>query len=290
MAKRTTKTGSQVTQQSRPETRSTASRLTEPNALRSRSAKQRSYRHTFLASVIARVDFASPIPLPPKGPPRKLVDVVAEHFPIPEHRITNRRHVEISPSGTKETNKSTTEWVYHGKDREKDTCLSDDYMYVQYNKYKSYAQLRSEFLDTLNTLFETYDDLQVKRLGLRYVNKIELEENTPTDWSKHLSQDLLGAFRLADSPTTVARVFSVMDFNYGDFSLRFQYGMPNPDYPSVICKKLFILDWDVFCTLLLRKEDVAERLDLFYSKVNSAFEQVITENLRKIMRGKHDRR
>jgi uncharacterized protein (TIGR04255 family) len=116
------------------------------------------------------------------------------------------------------------------------------------------------------------------------VNKVELKETHPTEWGKYLNENLLGIFKLADDAKTIARAFHILDFNYGDSNLRFQYGMPNADYPAPIRRKSFVLDFDAYCTLVLSQEEIGTYLDRFHDKIKVAFEQVITDDLRKKLR------
>jgi uncharacterized protein (TIGR04255 family) len=243
----------------------------------------RKYKRNFLVQVIARIDFGAPIPISPSGPPAKVIALLKKQFPIPEPRKVTERTIALGDSGASEVSHEKQEWLYHGKDREKTCHIADECMLIEYKKYHSYDQLRSEFLAIVNALFDAFDNLQVKRLGLRYIDKIEVDEKDPTDWSTYLSPNLLGSFNLADDRKTIARVFNVIEFNYGDYNLRFQYGMLNPDYPAPIRKKVFTLDWDAYCTLLLSKEEIAQNLERFRTKLKVAFEEVITDGARKKM-------
>ena len=75
-----------------------------------------------------------------------------------------------------------------------------------------------------------------------------------------------------------------MDFSYDDEQrMRFQYGMPNPDYPAPIKKKHFILDFDAYAEMLIDISELGDTLDTFHDRINSAFEQVIKDGLRKKM-------
>ncbi|MFZ0034865.1 MAG: hypothetical protein WAK60_07750 [Sedimentisphaerales bacterium] len=59
--------------------------------------------------------------------------------------------------------------------------------------------------------------------------------------------------------------------------------MFNPDYPAPIKKKIYTLDYDMYVTKLLGKTDIEQTLNRFHEKVNRSFEEVITDELRKIM-------
>ena len=128
-----------------------------------------------------------------------------------------------------------------------------------------------------------FPERQIARLGLRYINQVDIKEGAPTDWAEYLAPELCAIVNLADDVSKVSRAFHVLDFNYGGASLRFQFGISNPDHPAPIRRKSYILDYDVYTNVLLERHEVAEYLSAFHDKVNASFEQVITDKLRGLM-------
>ena len=248
------------------------------------------YQKSFLTQAIARIDFAEPLGLSAKGPADNIVNSLKRQFPIPERRTGLLKHLTVHLKG--EPEEKTTEireWHYYSRSRHKKLVITDHCMFIEYSKYNRFKTLRDDFLGLANVLFDTYDEVQVKRLGLRYVDTIDLDEPNPTQWSKYLIPDLLTTFTLADEQKTVARTFHVLEILHDDESrIRFQYGMPNPDFPARIKRKVFVLDWDVYCTILLDKAELARFLVIFHERARDAFEQVITEALRDKMGAMYD--
>lgn len=156
-------------------------------------------------------------------------------------------------------------------------------MVIEYIKYEYYKMLHDDFLSVSNALFDAYPKSQVKRLGLRYINNITISDEKPMEWDKYLKPELNSIFVIADNKNTISRVFHVLEFNYGEDSLRFQFGMFNPDYPAPIRKKTYTLDYDMYATKIFDKSNMENTLDHFHEKINHSFEEVITDELRKIM-------
>jgi uncharacterized protein (TIGR04255 family) len=243
----------------------------------------RKYRRNFLKQVIARIDFASPVVSLAQGPPKSVLSALISEFPVPEQKKQVVQQVVVTDADVQRARRETFQWHFHSKNRDKSVYIGSDAMYVEYKKYDRFESLRRDFLAVSNALFDTFGDLQVRRLGLRYIDNIEFpNEKNPTDWSKYLHKNLLASFHLGD-PSTISRAFHVIEFNYGDMSMRFQYGMPNPDFPASIKKKLFTLDYDAYCTALLGREEIERQLTEFHDKLKMSFEEVITDNLRKVM-------
>lgn len=243
----------------------------------------RKYKRNFLKQVIARADFLAPIPIPEGPLPKPILAVAKKQFPASEQKKELLKQMSVSSAGIREMQIEQFEWFYHNNAKTKTLRVAQNYMYVEYLKYDSFDALRNDFLSVMNALFDYTPPLQLKRLGLRYIDHIELKEPKPTEWSTYLSPNVLGSFALADDPSTISRAFHHMQFDYGDMRLRFQYGMPNSDFPAVIKKKLFVLDFDAFRDGEVSRSELEPLLIRCHEKIKAAFEEVITDGLRKKM-------
>lgn len=229
------------------------------------------------------MDFDSSLSIASNGPAKSVYAPVKERFPITEEKKVIGKELLIGQNITKERSIESKEWHYYGKNREKHLSISPNNMFIEYDKYEYFEKLREDFLSVSNALFDAYPKLQVQRLGLRYIDNIEISEGNPTDWDKYLKPELNTIFNLADDKVKVSRAFHVLEFNYGDDMLRFQFGMFNPDYPAPIKKKIYTLDFDMYTTRLLDKIDIEETLNRYHIKLNHWFEEVITDELRNLM-------
>lgn len=247
------------------------------------------YKKDFLDQVIARIDFAAPLGITPGGPPNSVVKAAKQSFPVAEQKKFLMKTIHLKPTATpavtEEHREEKHEWWYHSKDRQKLFKIADNTLVLEYKrrKYRSFGGLQKDFLPVVHSLYDAFGDLQVQRLGLRYIDKIELDEKNPTEWSRYLRDDLLAIFNLADDRARVSRALHWLEFNYGDTHLRFQYGMANPDYPAPIRQKVFTLDYDGYCTLLLNKDEIGDYLTRLHEKIRTAFEKVIRNPLRQKM-------
>ena len=147
-------------------------------------------------------------------------------------------------------------------------------------KGKYYEQLKEDFIAVINELFNHFPKIKGRRLGFRYIDVIDLDEADPTDWDQYILPDLNKNISIIDDKKTLSRIFHVIEFNYGDSNMRFQYGMLNPDFPASIKKKVFTLDFDMYTNNILEKEDIGDLLDKFHEKLIDSFEEVIIDPLR----------
>jgi uncharacterized protein (TIGR04255 family) len=245
--------------------------------------KRKKYKNDFLKKVIVRIDFDNPLLIAAKGPAKDIYDTVKIRFPLTEERKVIGKELLIGPGETKERSIETKEWHYYGKNREKQLTITSKFVFIAYDKYEYYEMLKEDFLSILEALFKAYPQTQVKRLGLRYIDNIDIPNEPPTEWDKYLKPELCSIFKLADNQKTISRAFHVLEFNYGENLLRFQFGMFNSDYPAPIKKKIYTLDYDMYVTKILDRAEIQSTLDNFHEKVNQFFEDVITDSLREIM-------
>ena len=236
------------------------------------NVKRRKYKKDFLNKVIVKIDFDTPLPIATNGPAKSIYGTVKEHFPITEEKKVIGKELLIGQDVTKERSIESKEWHYYGKNREKHLTITPNVMFIEYNKYEYYEMLREDFLSVSDALFNAYPRLQVKRLGLRYIDNIDIPDENPTEWDKYLKPELNTIFAIAEKKETISRAFHVLEFNYGEDLLRFQFGMFNPDYPASIKKKIYTLDYDMYVAKLLDKIDIGETIDRFHEEINRSFE------------------
>lgn len=240
------------------------------------------YRRNFLGAVIARADFLSPIEALASALPADLGKVATSRFPIAEPRKASVQEVAFSAEDLSTRRTEFTEWIFHGKDREKTLYISQNSLWIEVKRYQRYELLRDDFEAVLSAFVRAHPQAQISRLGLRYVNRVELQEPNPLDWARYLADYTLAIFQQAN-PAQLARALHVLELNLGDFNLRFQYGMPNPDFPAPIKRKLYVLDFDAYAQGPQENERIGTSLDAFHGVIQARFEATITGALREKM-------
>lgn len=245
------------------------------------------YKNNFLKKVIARVDLLSPIVRIEKSIPKKISEKVKINFPIAEPRKVVAQELQISKDGTKKEKVSELmEWLFHSKKKDKSIMIHPQFLWVNYDKYKSYEQLKEEFLEIISTFFGVFDEAQGKRVGLRYINEINLDEKKLLSWEKYINTNLLCLTKFSPFQDKMSRIFSNIEYAFDDFSVKFKFGIYNPDYPSPIRQKQFILDFDAYYQGVQSVEDITSNFDQFHDKIQDLFESSINNELRKILDGK----
>lgn len=244
------------------------------------------YKKNFLKGVLARIDFSIPIAEISDSLKTEFVQVIMKNFPLKETSKIIGQELQFAPQGVRSRGLQETEWLFHGKDREKTLHITKNALIIEHKTYDSFTNLKADFIKSVDALYLAYPDIIASRLGLRYVNNIDIDEANPLDWSEYLNNGLLCELNMSLDNDKISRFFSSLDFNFGDMNLRFQYGNHNPDYPAVIKRKFFVLDFDAYLEVFQEKKDIINNLDKFHEKVEEYFEKCITDKLREILNAK----
>lgn len=245
---------------------------------------KKTYKKNFLSEVIIRADFLSEVTGLRKQLPSGIGEAIKEEFPIPETKDVVKFPINVKLGKQKITGTEFTEWSFHTKDRKNTLTIIKDAVFIKISRYESYEKLKLNFLSATNVLFDTYKDLQVKRLGLRYINEIDIKEPNPLEWDKWLNKKYLYPFSKFPDKEYLSRTFDNLEFNYDNYNLRINFGLNNPDYPARIKKKKYVLDFDAYTSDLLTKDDFNSTLDIFHNKIEYFFELLITDSLRDKMK------
>jgi uncharacterized protein (TIGR04255 family) len=242
------------------------------------------YKRNFLTEVIVRVDFLNPLHETEKQLPKKIAQEAGRNFPIPDPKTSFAKEFQLSEIGVRETlSKQMKEWHFHGKNRDKTLAITPLFLFITYKNYTSFETLQTEFANIFSKLLEVTKEIQARRFGVRYINNIRIKERDPLDWEKYLNSNLLQTINFPKNKKTIARAFNVLELNYTEFNLRFQFGLHNPDFPAPIKQKVFVLDFDAYYEGVQEYEEILRNLEKYHSEIQEMFEMSITDNLRQIM-------
>lgn len=247
----------------------------------------RKYKGNFLKQVIAKIDFLSPIPQLKDELTPIIGDVSKQYFPIPEPTQVTGHQMKLQLGPEKpifeESKEQLTQWHFYGKEREKHLLVTQSFMFIEFLRYDSFENFSRHFLSITDALFSAFKHLQVKRLGLRYINNIKVSGTNLFSWHAYLNRNLLSIFKIPPDNTKITRALHNLELNYGDYTLKYQYGMHNPDYPASIRQKIFVLDYDAYTNSLLANDEIHTLLKVFHDEIEQMFENSITDRLRGIM-------
>lgn len=244
------------------------------------------YKRNYLTRVLVRVDCVSPMAGMDVAIPPGVSNPIRKRFPIADSAVVHSSNVVITQGEVQATSQPVSKlWKFLDRDKQRAAVIGHQEFWVDYNKYESFDQLTQDFSLVMDAVFGEYPETAVRRLGLRYVDTIDIDEPHPLDWRKWIKPKLLGMLKVpgkANLPT-LARAFNILEMNSDEMNVRFQYGLLNPDYPSPVKRKQFVMDCDTYFTGLLARTEVDGKLLAFKKRAAKLFESGITEALRAKM-------
>jgi uncharacterized protein (TIGR04255 family) len=244
------------------------------------------YKRNFLTEVIARIDLVSPLSCLEKEITKDIRKKALGRFPIEEPKQAFAHEIILSEKESATKKQPYTEWNYFGPNREKQLTIIPPAFFVAYKKYyDKYEELRDDFIAISNAFFQSYEQSQPSRLGLRYINELTLPGDNPLNWQEYVNNNLLGMFSYTIDDAAPSRIFHNYEVVFKNFNLRFQFGLHNPDYPAPIRRRVFILDYDAYFKGAIEPKDIPDCLDQFHSTIQGLFEKCITGKLREVMNG-----
>jgi uncharacterized protein (TIGR04255 family) len=199
------------------------------------------------------------------------VDAVARELQLTSDKVTQR-----------ETR--FKQWNFFGKEREKHLSLASPFVFVSYKQYTTFDNMNAEFAAVVSALDTAFPDARVSRFGLRYINSIEIPDlANPTAWNEYISADLIRTLSFFSDTDRLTRLIQVAELKYEDLNVRFQFGMPNPDYPAPMKRPQFVLDLDAYVQTAHDLRESLQYMDHAHQRIQDLFERSITDKLRERM-------
>lgn len=238
------------------------------------------YKHTPIKKVIFRIDFLAKVPELNDSLPSEITDVIKTSFPIAEPKNVVARTLQISNTNVLDQNTNIKEWHFHTAERNATLIIKEDSFAILINNYISFENINQVLSETIDVFFNHYKGLLSRRIGLRYINEIAIEEENPFDWNEYINPNLTSIFNVTENPKNIIRAFHNLEIKIDEIMLKFQYGMINPDYPALIKKKIFILDLDASFTGILKHHEIDSFIKKQHLVIQNQFEYSITQKLR----------
>ncbi|MCK4521181.1 MAG: TIGR04255 family protein [Nanoarchaeota archaeon] len=236
------------------------------------------YNKNFLTKVIFKLDFTEISNY--KNKLKEFQTTIKKEFPI----LEEVKGVEIENVFGEPKASGLVRWAFSNKTKEKIITFDSNNIILEFKKYKNFDEFFKLVELIVNSLFKVFSSIIPTRLGLRYINKIEIDDKDPFNWNGLLNKSLLNSLDFVKVKKNLSRYMNMIEFNKDeDYKLRFQYGIANSLYPSQIMKKEFTLDYDCFTLESLENKEVLDKTKQFNEVITETFEESIDEGLRRMM-------
>jgi uncharacterized protein (TIGR04255 family) len=241
------------------------------------------YKKNFLSKVIFKLDFAQNIVI---GELKEYSEIVKKILPIKEKKdaIAGTVHIDFVSGESKQTNQNITVWVFFDKEKNRKLEIGMNYIYLEYSKYKNSAELIDDIEKLVIPFLKEYEIENAKRIGLRYINEINISEKKPLSWGKYIDENLMGSLSfIENNKMKISRSMGqiIIKEDLGDLSLN--YGIWNKDFPNEILQKEFILDYDCYSNLGVSSDEIVDRAKKYNKYIEELFELSIKDAFRKLL-------
>ena len=240
------------------------------------------YKKNFLKSVIFRIDFPIILELS-TNPPVEFQKKIIDNFPLTEQKTITELSVHMNKTDTTHESFKSFIWIFNNASKNRKVEISQKHLTVEFKDYTLFAEFLEVVSKVYNSFLQSYNTPLISRFGHRYTNNITIKSGNTFDWSGFINKKLIYVIdEFLTEKEKLSKLISQVIYNIDDYKVFFNYGMHNSDYPSVIGRKEFVLDYD--CVIdNINATDVLTYLNIFNLRVNTMFEYCIDDELRKLM-------
>lgn len=226
----------------------------------------------FLESVILKIDFEKIANFEHD----KFFELMKDSYP--EKRIEARTELAtiFSPGNQALTQRSFNEYKFYDESLNL-FCVSESYAFFELKKHIGFDALKMQFEKIFRLLTDEFNVNSISRIGLRYVNNIDIKRNP--EITNKIAAPLLSNnqffndFISSNSPEIkLSLSLAQMSFKNKNTTTNFVFGNPNSNYPAVLIQNNFLLDYDSFSTTLDTTE-VLKTLNVLHENISFLFKQ-----------------
>ncbi len=156
------------------------------------------------------------------------------------------------------------------------------------SKYTRFDSLFSIFRSGFNAFQEVFAVEEYKRIGLRFINRIEIDQLAGiTSWKEYINPHLIPNYEhitLPENGFTLRRNMNDIFLGNGEYFLRYRIGIWNKEFPSKIIDDEFIIDIDCYIdNIVLDRDDILNRPPLMSDTTFNSFKFIGTPELISLM-------
>lgn len=244
------------------------------------------YKRNYLKQVIFRVDF-DPIQLDDFD---ELEYKLNDSFDISKKLKAIEGNFELKVDSGEILNRTPESheiWQFTNSSTNNRLEIGPRHCLLEYFKYKNSSTLKNDIENLCETLLSRYKVTNIVRVGLRYLNEIELTKVKKIgDWEKYIEPELIKYIGFLKNKNKIAtRMLNQIETKSDNFNVVLKYGIWNNKYPSPITNSSFIIDIDSFSRLPLEYEHgkLVDFVTDLNTEAENIFEMLITSHLRKEM-------
>lgn len=247
------------------------------------------YSKHYLSNVICRIDFSTLLSESILSELSMEKDII-NYFPLKLKDIveeeTNFNLIDepgSEPVLSKEKNSFIRKTFVDSEGANK-FIFSPKYILLDYSNYSSFEMLRTHLETIVKKIILLSPEIVVTRFGLRYINTFNVDDMRI---QKSFFSNILNEFVCVSSleNATLSRAMGHFEYVNNDIRLNFNFGEFNRNYPGILQKRDFVLDYDASVQMNYKLSDIlSAKLNIAHTMIQEAFENSITDKLRDMMK------
>lgn len=244
------------------------------------------YRKNFLSQVVLRLDFLQVPGIAGERRP-ELANLLSEQFPQVTPLQLAQIQFSIGPEQSAIDRKLTGyRWRMSSSDGNKLVDLTSDYISLTNlnRSFTNFDNFHAEFVRVYDLFEDQYKVPEFTRVGLRYINEVEIGEGSALNWKGLLSNEVIQAtFTTIPKEFKLSRAMHHFVASKDDVTLVTNFGLYNQDFPAPVVRKQFVLDFDCYITGVVANDAMLNRINELNKICEVSFETSIDNKLRELM-------
>lgn len=243
------------------------------------------YESNTLVTVVFRVDFAASIRVDDESLRQKCISLCpfSQSETVTEQTINTimDEKGEVTIERQKESYISMT---YSNRQLNQKIVISPKCVVIELLDYSSYPETKGLFMSVFSLVRQLNPKVSISRIGMRYINQIDLSSMGKTTREKHIRSALMESpLDRVVKEAALSRTKHLMEILVDDYRVRCITGYFNPDYPAPIKRHIVTLDYDAFIQGNADANEVDGYLDRFHSTIQMLFENSILQRQKERM-------
>lgn len=208
----------------------------------------------------------------------KIHQLISVDFPHVEPALEGTVNIKAGSEGIATQQTAPQFWWQFRSEDGWVAVLGQTYFAVETTKYDHWHRFVDYFGTLTRAVAETCKPITEERIGLRFINRIDMEtDDTPEQFKGYITDETLGLLVGDNLSPSITSVQSIVDLQGpDDISIRLQHGYQSEDkVPG------YIIDTDCYrqSDMKFNTDSILREVELFHRLCKQIFEAVITEQL-----------
>ena len=244
----------------------------------------KTYNSNMIKKFIFRIDFINEIIDLKENIPSNVTSKIVSNFPNSTMADLVESEIQIKNDLIRKKDKPFKQWEYTSTDNSSKIIITPNYLIYDCSEYVSFQDVLEKFSQIIKEILE-FDNVQIGRVGIRYVNGFpsnEFEIKTISDWEKYFDANLIAFSKFGDNQGSITSMVNSIEFSYPNFRVKFKCGFNNRNYPLILTKPDFTIDCDGYSNAVITSfDELKETINSIHDELEKIFEKSITDNMRK---------